>query len=61
MKNTGNKNIEFVLKLLVFCVSYYFMLEYMVNCHINTGTCTIIIFLAIVITTFIYLFSSKSI
>ena len=61
MKNIGNKNIEFVLKLIVFCVSYYFMLEYIVNCHISTGICSIIIFIAIVVTTLVYLFSSKTI
>jgi hypothetical protein len=61
MKNIGNKNIEFVLKLIVFCVSYYFMLEYIVNCHISTGICSIIIFITIVVTTFVYLFSSKTI
>ena len=61
MEKTKSNNVSFILKLIVFCVSYYFMLDYIVNCHIHTNVCSIIIFISIVITTFLYLLLTKSI
>ena len=52
-------NVQFIMKLVVFAVSYYFMLDYIVNCHISTGTCGIIILSVIIVLTMIYVFIHK--
>jgi hypothetical protein len=53
--------IQFILKLLVFAVSYYFMIDYVVNCHINTSICSMIILSVILLLTLLYFISKKSI
>jgi len=50
---------EFLLKLLVFCVSYYFMLDYIVNCKLHTHIGSIITVALIILITFVYIIFSK--
>ena len=49
----------FLLKLLVFCVSYFFMLDYIVNCKLHTHIGSAVTLGMVIIITFLYIIFSK--
>ena len=49
----------FLLKLLVFGVSYFFMLDYIVNCKLHTHIGSAVTLGMVIIITFLYIIFSK--
>ena len=50
---------QFILKLVMFCVAYYFTLDYIINCRVRTHIGTIIIIASVLLITFLYILFSK--
>ena len=50
---------EFILKLILFGITYYFMLEYIINCKVHTPTGSIITIATIMSITFGYVIFMK--
>ena len=50
---------QFILKLIMFCVAYYFTLDYIVTCNVRTHIGSIIIIASVILITFLYILFSK--
>jgi hypothetical protein len=46
---------SFILKLILFCITYFFMLDYLYKCKVSTNVGSIITLLCITIITILYI------